>query len=70
MKMKKRKRIFSLIGDLYTMRSSAVHTGIMRSKIRKESTQNVLSEGFSITTETVQRIITNGEPKWDRVIFG
>jgi hypothetical protein len=65
-----RKRLFTLVGDLYGMRSSAVHTGVVASTIRGRLAQEVLAEGFSITAETARRFITDQEPNWDNVMFG
>lgn len=65
-----RKKIFVLMGDIYGMRSSAVHTGAVRATCRGKPSQEVLQLGFSLTAETVRRFIAVGEPNWDKVMFG
>lgn len=65
-----RKRIFDLMGDIYGLRSSAVHTGSVDAMSRGRPVQEVLQQGFSLAAETVRRFITSGEPSWDKVMFG
>lgn len=65
-----RKRVSTLVGDLYGMRSSAVHTGAVSPMIRGRPAQEILGEGYSLTADAVRRFITHGEPNWDTVMFG
>jgi plasmid stability protein len=65
-----RKRIYRLMGDVYGLRSRAVHTGSVDAILRKKPVLEVLQEGFSLTAETVRRFIAKGEPDWDKVMFG
>jgi hypothetical protein len=64
-----RKRIFDLMGDIYDLRSRAVHSGAVAATPKGRPVQDVLQEGFSIAAETARRFITNGVPKWDDVMF-
>jgi hypothetical protein len=65
-----RKRIFHLMGDIYSLRSSAVHTGSVDDMFRGRPLQEVLQDGFSFAAETARSFIINGEPSWDKVMFG
>ncbi len=64
-----RKHIFDLVGDLYGLRSSAVHTGAVSETLHGRPVQQVLEEGFSLAADTSRRFITNGQPSWDEVMF-
>jgi len=68
-----RKDIFTLMGDVYKIRSTAVHTGVVNIKpkdLHRRTVQEVLKEGFSLTAKTIQQFITDGIPNWDTVMFG
>jgi hypothetical protein len=65
-----RKSVFNLVGDLYGMRSSAVHTGAVGPVIRGRPVQEILEEGYSLTADAIRRFITHGEPNWNTVMFG
>jgi hypothetical protein len=65
-----RRNVSILVGDLYSMRSSAVHTGAVGSMIRGRPVQEILEEGYSLTADTIRRFITHGEPNWNTVMFG
>jgi len=64
-----RQNIFRLVGDLYGMRSSAVHTGLVSATIRGRPANEVLADGFALTADTTRRFIASGEPDWNRVLF-
>ena len=65
-----KKRLFNLVGDLYGLRSKAVHEGkLAPDKPGGRSTKEMLSEGYSIAAETVRRFITDQEPNWNKVMF-
>lgn len=65
-----KKRLFNLVGDLYRLRSKAVHEGkLAPDKPGGRSTKEMLSEGYAIAAETVRRFITDQEPNWDKVMF-
>lgn len=65
-----RKGVFDLVGDLYGMRSRAVHTGAVGQMIRGRPVQEILEEGYSLTADAIRRFITHGEPNWNAVMFG
>jgi hypothetical protein len=65
-----RKKVFTLVGDLYGMRSSAVHAGAVGAMIRGRPAHEILEEGYSLTADAIRRFITHGEPNWDTVMFG
>jgi hypothetical protein len=65
-----RKKIFDLIGRLYAIRSSAVHTGKVPPKSNARSVRLLLNEGVAFAVETVRRFIILGEPDWSTVLFG
>jgi hypothetical protein len=64
-----RRRVFRLTGNLYTMRSIAVHTGQVPDRIGDLSTIELLDQGFVLVASTIDRFISQGEPDWDSVTF-
>jgi hypothetical protein len=64
-----RKKIFTLVGDLYGMRSSAVHTGAVSATIRGQPVQQTLENGYALTADAIRRFVMHGEPNWDTVMF-
>lgn len=64
-----RRRLFGLLGDLYTVRSVAVHTGRVPDTIRGSGTRELLDQGFSLAASTLVRFISQGDPDWDQVTF-
>lgn len=65
-----RKQIFDLMRDIYALRSSAVHTGSVDVSFQGKPVQELLQQGFSLAAETARRFIIDGEPDWDKVMFG
>ena len=66
-----RKDISTLVGDIYNLRSKAVHTGSVEQKpVHGRTVQQVLQEGFRLTAKTIRLFITSGEPDWGQVMFG
>jgi hypothetical protein len=66
-----RKRISDLMGDIYGLRSRAVHTGVIPDVMsRSRPVEQVLQQGFYLAAETARRFILSGEPSWDKVMFG
>ena len=68
-----RKHIFTLMGDIYTLRSIAVHTGTLTVKpkdLHGRTVQQVLEEGFFLTAKAIRQFITSGKPRWDTIMFG
>jgi hypothetical protein len=65
-----RKRIFKLLGNLYSHRSTAVHSGKLSTKAGKVPVHQLLQEGFAIAAATARRYIAAGPPEWDQVELG
>lgn len=66
----KRETIFRLVGDLYKLRSIAVHTGRSPDDIRGRTTSNLLDEGYQLTAHAIRRFIEEGAPDWNKVQLG
>ncbi len=64
------RKIFSLVGDLYAMRSRAVHTGTLDATVKDKPVRDILSDGYSLAAKTMRQFITQGKPSWDAVMFG
>lgn len=64
---KKREALFRLVGDLYSLRSTAVHTGRSPSDIRGRATSDLLEEGFRLTADAIRRHVVEGPPDWNNV---
>ena len=64
-----RKNVYRVVGDLYTCRSRAVHTGIVPPKLRRRPVKELLEEGFELTAATVRAYLLDGDPDWDKVMF-
>jgi len=62
-----RRRVFSLINDLYKARSAAVHTGHLPERINNVPVQDLLGKGFDIAAGALGRMISDGEPDWLQV---
>lgn len=63
----KREALFRLVGDLYSLRSTAVHTGRSPSHIRGRTTSDLLEEGFRLTANAIRRHVSEGVPDWSNV---
>lgn len=63
----KRADIFQLMGDLYNLRSKAVHTGRIPEKIKNKPTFVILREGYKITAESIRLFILEGRPDWAKI---
>ena len=66
---KERRRIFGLLGDLYKVRSAAVHTGKVPEKIKDVPAQDLLDQGFGLAATALTRLISEGDPDWDQIIL-
>jgi hypothetical protein len=62
-----RQRIFDLVGELYTLRSVAVHKGKLPTKYTVRSVRELLDKGFDLGIQTVRRFISEGSPNWNEV---
>jgi len=65
--IKKRKKIFDLLGDLYSLRSTAVHTGKVTTPIRGRPATELLEEGYQLAAKTIMLFIKEGLPDWNDV---
>lgn len=64
-----RRRIYTLVGNLYKLRSKATHRGRVGEKIRGVPVQDLLDQGFGLAAVTLGRLISTGDPDWDQVIL-
>lgn len=62
-----REALFRIIGDLYTLRSKAVHTGQTPKDIKGRTTSELLEEGFQLTAAAIRRHVYEGPPDWSKV---
>lgn len=65
----KREHLYKLVGDLYSARSSAVHTGRVSPKIGSRPLRNLLEEGYCVTADAIKRYVLTGKPDWNSVMF-
>jgi hypothetical protein len=65
-----RKRLSVTVGDLYTVRSKAVHEGRVPDTIRGRQTSELLEEGYGLTATALVALISKGDPDWDAVTYG
>lgn len=65
-----RQRIARLVGDLYSVRSSAVHTGKIPGKVRSRTTEELLGDGFDLVALALRKVILQGRPDWDSLVHG
>jgi len=65
-----RDALFSLVGDLYGARSSAVHTGRVSDQVGGRPIGDLLAEGYSVAAGAIRRIIIEGPPDWRQVMLG
>jgi hypothetical protein len=64
-----RKTMFDLVGDLYTLRSKAAHTGRVPERIGQRSILDLIQEGYQVAARAARLFITKGAPDWKDVIF-
>lgn len=64
-----RVRLYKLVGDLYSARSSAIHSGRVSSTVQGRPTDEILEEGYRLTADTVKRLIITGQADWTTVLF-
>jgi hypothetical protein len=63
-----RRGIYEHVGQLYELRSKAVHTGALPDRIGARETKQVLRDGHSLVARSVSRLLRKGEPDWTRLI--
>jgi len=67
--LEERSKTFKLVGDLYTLRSKAVHTGKMPPARGGVKNSELLQKGFDLAAATIKRFILEGIPDWNNVIL-
>lgn len=65
-----RKRIHGLVGQIYRVRSAAVHTGVVAPQVGSVPVRSLLDEGCALASAAVRRVIRDGMPVWDDIQFG
>ncbi len=65
-----RQKLFDLVGNLYDLRSRAVHTGSIDSEASGRPVQEILNEGYSLTAKALRKIVLNSEPQWISILLG
>jgi hypothetical protein len=65
-----RKRLSATVGDLYKVRSKAVHEGRVPDTIHHRETSELLEEGYALTARALVALISKGSPDWDAVTYG
>jgi len=66
----KREEVFHLIGDLYTLRSIAIHTGRVPDALRSRDISEILNNGYSLVADAIRRFVKSGIPNWMDVQLG
>jgi len=65
-----RQRLSATVGDLYAVRSMAVHEGRVPDAIHRRATRELLEEGYELTARALVALISKGDPDWDAVTYG
>jgi hypothetical protein len=65
-----RRRLSATAGDLYTVRSKAVHEGRVPDAVHQRTTRELLEEGYELTARALVALISKGDPDWDAVTYG
>ena len=64
-----RRRLGEVAGDLYGVRSKAVHEGHVPVTVRGRPTAELLEEGYKITATAIAKLIGSGQPDWDAITY-
>jgi hypothetical protein len=64
-----RQDIVKTFSALYRMKSEAVHTGILPGNINGFNTHVMLNRGYNLAGKAIRRIILEGEPDWQKVMY-
>ena len=64
-----RRRISKLIGDVYSARSKAVHTGRLPAKTGGRPTSELLLDGYEFASEAIIRLIEEPAPEWNDLVL-
>ncbi|PVZ59281.1 hypothetical protein C9422_10075 [Pseudomonas sp. B1(2018)] len=66
-----RKKIYKLLRDVYTYRSTAAHTGKLTSKIKEhEYACGRLTEGLKLCADAIKAVINAGNINWEDLLLG
>jgi len=65
-----RRRLSAVVGDLYAVRSKAVHEGRVPDRVHRRETRELLEEGYELTARALVALISKGDPDWDAVTYG
>lgn len=65
-----RRRLSATVGDLYAVRSRAVHEGRVPDAIHQRTTKELLEAGYELTARALVALISKGDPDWDAVTYG
>jgi hypothetical protein len=69
----KRREFYRVFSALYSLRSTAVHSGVMPKKIdnpRNLTPAELLRYGLGLSAEAIRKVIYEGRPDWERVVLG
>ncbi len=67
--VEKRRDLFQFFGDLYRLRSKAVHTGDLPVTHEGTDTQLILDRGCELVARAIERVIVSGPPDWFDVLL-
>lgn len=65
-----RERIYSLLSDLYSLRSSAVHRGNISESRGERNVHEIMDAGCILVRDALYKILHQGEPNWTEVVLG
>lgn len=64
-----RQQLGKLFGNLYKARSKAVHSGVLSDKTDGVDTAELLATGCNLVGTAVRRILAEGEPDWQALLY-
>jgi hypothetical protein len=64
-----RREISRFFSTLYKLRSSAVHAGEISDSVDKVPARQLVQRGQELTATALQRMIVDGPPDWQKLIF-
>jgi hypothetical protein len=68
--VQERRSLFQFFGDLYGVRSNAVHSGTVPANVRGRDTQEVLNRGYELVAAATESMILTGAPDWLGMLLG
>lgn len=63
-----REQIYDFVGELYDLRSEAVHSGRLKKDEGSLGIRDALQKGTNLGAKTLQRVIREGFPDWEKLI--